>query len=181
MTDPRHSSTAPERIAPRRAAELLPRFLRRAHRRFWGHLGRSPFHVVYHDQYTAAFPDVPNDPLRAERILAFLVSESLLPGCSIHRPEAVWLKALARVHTSEYLDSIHDIGTLTSIMGVEINESQVDRLIDYQRLQTGGTLMATRSSPESCSRAIGAPGETEVKLSMNLRLTKPSNGARRVA
>lgn len=122
----------------------LPRFLVRSCRLLRRHLGIAPFRLVYHDKYNAAFPDVPNDPLRAERILAFLASEGLVLKSCVARPEPVWLKALELVHGAEYLDSIHDACTLTSIMGVEIRDDLVDRLIDFQRLQTGGTLMATR-------------------------------------
>lgn len=127
---------------PRRG--LWPRLRRRSVRRLGHRLVGAPFQLVYHDKYNSAFPDVPNDPLRAERILAFLASEGLVSACSIHRPEPVWLKALERVHDAAYLDSIHDVRTLTSIMGSEISADQVDRLLDVQRLHTGGTLMATR-------------------------------------
>ncbi len=118
--------------------------LRRSHRRLWRRLRPPAFRLVYHEKYNAAFPDVPNDPLRAERVLAFLASEGLVLRRCVHRPEPVWLKTLELVHDGDYLDAIHEPATLTSIMGVEISPDQVDRLIDFQRLQTGGTLMATR-------------------------------------
>ncbi len=120
------------------------RILRRPSRRFWRLLKRPAFRAVYHERYNAAFPDVPNDPLRAERILAFLASEGLIMRRCVNRPEPVWLKTLELVHDVDYLDSIHQPATLTSIMGAPISPEQVDRLIDFQRLQTGGTLMATR-------------------------------------
>ena len=120
------------------------RLLRRSTRRFWRQLRMPAFRVVYHERYNTAFPDVPNDPLRAERILAFLASEGLILRRCVNRPEPVWLKTLELVHGSDYLESIHRRQTLTGIMGVEITRDQVDRLIDFQRLQTGGTLMATR-------------------------------------
>lgn len=125
---------------------LTPRFVRRSLRRGLRRLGHSEFELVYHEKYNAAFPDVPNDPLRAERIVAFLASEGLVLRSAVHRPEPVWLKALERVHDSDYLDRLHQGETLTSIMGVEIRPQQADRLIDFQRLQTGGTLMATRKA-----------------------------------
>ncbi len=122
--------------------------LRPSYRRFWRRLRPPAFRLVYHERYNAAFPDVPNDPLRAERILAFLASEGLVLRRCVNRPEPVWLKTLERVHSAEYLDAIHRPSTLTSIMGAEITAAQVDRLIDFQRLQTGGTLMATRRARE---------------------------------
>ncbi len=118
--------------------------LRRSHHRLWRRLKPPAFRAVYHEKYNAAFPDVPNDPLRAERILAFLASEGLILRRCVNRPEPVWLKTLELVHGNGYLDAIHEPATLTSIMGAPISHDQVDRLIDFQRLQTGGTLMATR-------------------------------------
>lgn len=116
----------------------------RARRRLRRWLGGSPFEIVFHEKYTAAFPDVPSDALRAERILAFLAAEHVVSRRSVHRPEPVWLKALERVHDPEYLDSLHDVSTLTSILTSRVAEDRVDRILDFHRLQTGGTLMATR-------------------------------------
>lgn len=124
--------------------QLLPRFLRRAGRQLYHGLISRHFELVTHPRYNAAFPDLPNDALRADRILAFLASEGIVQPCCVHRPEPVWLKALELVHDPAYLDSIHDRQTLGSIMGAELGAGQVDRLIDLQRLMTGGTLMATR-------------------------------------
>ena len=144
--DPRRSP----RQSPRRS--LTPRFIRRNLRRGLRRLWHSDFELIYHERYTAAFPDVPNDPLRAERILAFLASEGLVLDSAVHRPEPAWLKALERVHDPEYLDRLHDPQVLASILGVEVRSEQADRLIDFQRLQTGGTLMATRRAR---ARGIG--------------------------
>ena len=144
------STAAVPRAQHRRAPLRHPRrpIVRRSYRRFWRLLRRPAFRVVYHERYNAAFPSVPNDPLRGERILAFLASEGLVLRRCVNRPEPVWLKTLERVHGTAYLDSIHQTTTLTSIMGGEVTHDQVDRLIDFQRLQTGGTLMATRRARE---------------------------------
>lgn len=125
-------------------APWMPLFVRRNWRRGWRWLTRPHFDVVYHEDYNRAFPNLPNDPLRAERILAFLASEGLVLRCDVHRPLPASLKALARVHTADYLERVHEIPVLTSVMGVEVTADQVDRLLDLQRLQTGGTLLATR-------------------------------------
>ncbi|MEM9596079.1 MAG: histone deacetylase [Acidobacteriota bacterium] len=118
--------------------------LRRSLRRLRRRVVPSKLQVVYHDQYNGAFADLPYDALRAERILAFLASEGLVLRRCVHRPEPVWLKALAKVHSADYLDRVHRPETLTSILGQEIGRDLVDRLLDFHRLQTGGTLMATR-------------------------------------
>lgn len=121
-----------------------PRFVRRHWRRVWRRLSRARLEVVYQKHYNHAFPNIPNDPLRAERILAFLASEGLVLGCDVHTPLPIPLKTLEWVHTPEYLETVHDTATLTSIMGVEVTAAQVDRLLDLQRLETGGTLLAAR-------------------------------------
>ncbi len=151
---PRHPTSAAALQQPQqrrldlRRPSLRRPIVRRSYRRFWRLLRRPAFRVVYHEKYNATFPDIPNDPLRAERILAFLASEGLVLRRCVNRPEPVWLKTLERVHSTAYLDTIHQTATLTSIMGTEVTEDQVDRLIDFQRLQTGGTLMATRRARE---------------------------------
>ncbi len=123
---------------------LSPRFLRRFVRRSFRRIGLADYQVVFHEAYNTGFPNLPVDPLRADRILAFLASEGFVLRQSVHRPEPVWMKALAMVHTPEYLDALQDEKQLGRIMGFEVAPSQVDRMVDYQRLQTGGTLMATR-------------------------------------
>ncbi|MEM8931576.1 MAG: histone deacetylase, partial [Acidobacteriota bacterium] len=126
--------------------DWLPEPLRRGLRRTGRQLrllGR-PLHVVYHDAYGAAFPDLPVDPRRAENIVAFLSAEGLLLRRALHRPEPAWWKALERVHDPNYLDRLRDPEHLTSIVGVPIPISLVDRILDHQRLQTGGTMMTVR-------------------------------------
>lgn len=126
-----------------------PRFLRRFVRHGFRQLGIHPYRIVFHERYDTTFPGLPVDPLRADRILAFLASEGFVLRSSVFRPEAVWMKALAKVHSAEYLDALHHPNQLARIMGSDIEASQVDRMIDYQRLQTGGTLMATRRARDS--------------------------------
>lgn len=116
------------------------RALRYWRRRFWP----SALQVVYHDKYNVAFPDAPVDALRADRILAFLASEGFLLRRSVHRPEPIWWKTLGLVHTPEYLERVENVETMISILGIELSADQVERLIDFQRLQSGGTLMAVR-------------------------------------
>ncbi len=123
---------------------LLPRFMDRNVCRLCRRLLGPKIEIVYHDRYSAACPTLPLDPLRAERILAFLVSEGLVLRRGVHTPKPISLKRLERVHTPSYLDSVNQIPVMTSIMGSELTRDQVDRFLDHQRLLTGGTLEATR-------------------------------------
>lgn len=123
---------------------MLTRFLRRTCRRRWRRLFPPNATLFYHPKYNAAFPNVPNDPLRAERILAFLEREGLIAPGNVRQPEPASLKELAQVHPHAYLESLHDESVVGRIMGCDIFGDQVDRLLDLQRLQTGGTLAAAR-------------------------------------
>lgn len=125
---------------PPRCPQPVLRALRYWRRRFWP----SALQVVYHDEYNAGFPDAPVDALRADRILAFLASEGFLLRRAVHRPEPIWWKTLALVHTPEYLEQLENPGAMTSILGFELPPELVERLIDFQRLQSGGSLMAVR-------------------------------------
>lgn len=127
----------------------FPRSVRRALRRTRRRVWPAVLHLVYHERYNAAFPEVPNDALRAERILAFLVSEGLVVRRDVSRPLPVSMKAIGRVHSAAYLDSLHDPETLTSIMGGPFGSEAAERALDLQRLQTGGTSIALRCACES--------------------------------
>lgn len=124
--------------------DYLPQPMRKTARKLRRRLVGGRLEVVYHEQYNHAFSNVPVDALRAERILAFLASEGLVLRRHVHRPEPVSLKALERVHAAEYLDSLHDPAVITSIVGVDVPPHMIDRLIDFQRLQVGGTWLALR-------------------------------------
>lgn len=130
--------------------DLLPQPLRKTARKLRRRVVPARIQVVYHEGYNHAFADVPADPLRAERILAFLASEGLVLRRHVHRPEPVTLKDLERVHAAEYLDSVNRVEVLTSILGTEVYPAVVDRILDFQRLQSGGTLLAFR-----CARRHG--------------------------
>ena len=58
------------------SAQRLPLPVRRSLRKWRRRLLGSHLQVVYHEGYDAAFPHIPNDALRSERILAFLASEA---------------------------------------------------------------------------------------------------------
>lgn len=140
------------------AASYIPRFLRHGGRRLLRRLRGLGLEIVYHELYNASFPGLPNDPLRGERILAFLASEALISKCCVHQPKPLWLKTLEQVHAAAYLESLHDPQTLQSIFGVDVTVEQVDRLIDLQRLQSAGTVLAAQLARSSRHLAINLGG-----------------------
>jgi acetoin utilization deacetylase AcuC-like enzyme len=126
------------------AAGRLSRAVARRWRRLRsGHRGRQ-VSFVYSRRYVLDVPGAVFDPLRGERILAWLGAEGLLRRRQVRSPWPASLKALARVHSDAYLDSLHERGALTPILGFEVDDALQASLLAMQREMTGGTLAATR-------------------------------------
>jgi acetoin utilization deacetylase AcuC-like enzyme len=160
-------------VAPRPAPPpSLGRALRRAVRRQWRRLRRRlhpPAVSLVHDPgYERALTGVPIDPLRADRILAFLADERLVrhDEVSVARPAA--LKNLLLVHSPDYLAALQQPATLTLIFGIDLDDQETERLIDLQRLQAGGTIQATRLAL--------AGGRTAVNLGGGYHHAEPGRG-----
>ncbi len=144
----------------------LPRGLRRVARRAGRLLRPHAVAVIYHPRYANALAGLPVDPLRAERILAFLLSEGLVLRRDIHQPRPATLMSLQRTHTTAYLDSIHETSVLNRIFATDVTLEQVDRLLDHQRLTTGGTKLATHLALGY--RLHGLPIRPRHRLAINL-------------
>ncbi|HXO18694.1 MAG TPA: histone deacetylase [Thermoanaerobaculia bacterium] len=100
--------------------------------------------LVYSRRYKLELPGVAADPLRADRILAFLAALGLVRPRNVHPPEAASFRQLRRVHTDAYLDALSRPGALVPILGVDLPDPLPDRVLAAQRLMTGGTLAAAR-------------------------------------
>jgi len=137
---------------------VIPKYLLRKGRRLWHRLFPEPITLVYHPRYDAAFPNVPNDPLRAERILAFLAAEGLVVSRNLREPRPASLKELGQIHGEDYLDSLREDETVCRILGCEILGEQVDRVLDLQRLQAGGTVLAARLARPGHPLAVNLGG-----------------------
>jgi acetoin utilization deacetylase AcuC-like enzyme len=99
---------------------------------------------VYEPKYERIVSGVPMDPLRADRILAFLANERLVRRDEISLPRPAAMKNLLLVHSPEYLESLQRPETLTSVLGVPVGDLDLEQVLDYQRLMCGGTIQATR-------------------------------------
>ena len=102
--------------------EHAPGGLRRAVRRQWRRLryaARPPaVRFIYDPAYERNLTGVPLDPLRADRILAFLANEGLIRREEISAPHPAALKNVLLVHAPEYLDALQRPETLTGILGL---------------------------------------------------------------
>ena len=118
--------------------------MRRQVRRLRHALHPPAARFIYDPAYERNVTGVPYDPLRADRILAFLADERLIRREELSVPRPAALKNIVLVHAPEYLDALQDPGTLTSILGVPVGEEELEGVLDLQRLMVGGTIQATR-------------------------------------
>ena len=133
----------------------LERWLRRGRRNL---LFRPQVDFVYSRRYQLELPGASYDTSRGERILTFLGSTGLLDPRAVHRPEPATFRTLRRVHTDEYLDSLHQPGALTTVVGYAIAEESADRILETQRAMVGGTLLAARLALASNAVAVNLGG-----------------------
>ena len=88
-------------------------------------------------------------------ILAFLAREGLVDRGDVLAPRIASLQDIRRVHSDVYLESLHDLPVLESILGTQIAESQLDEVLDLHRLMVGGTIAAAKIAlAAGCRMAI---------------------------
>lgn len=81
---------------------------------------------------------------RADDALHYLLHAHALSADEVINPEPVSYELLSRVHTAEYLESLHDAGSLSRIFAVDPSDIYVDELLRTLRLGVGGTVEAAR-------------------------------------
>jgi acetoin utilization deacetylase AcuC-like enzyme len=99
---------------------------------------------VWDPSYRAGIAGAPLDPLRPERVLAFLLDEGLAGRRGISRPRPASVESLLRVHSAEYLRSLDRPQVVAEILGAPQTPDTTRRAVELQRLQAGGTTQAAR-------------------------------------
>jgi acetoin utilization deacetylase AcuC-like enzyme len=122
----------------------LRRGMGRQLRRLEHQLNPPKVRFVYAPAYERLVTGVPMDPLRADRILAFLANERLIRRDEISLPRTAALKNILLVHSPAYLEALQRPEALTAIMGVPVADADLEQVLDHQRLMCGGTIQATR-------------------------------------
>lgn len=151
---PRSAPSARRPVAPSPRWAPVRRLLRLA----W-HAVRPPrVRLIYDPAYERHTAEFPVDPLRADRILAFLANEGLVRREQITAPRAAAMKNLLLAHSGEYLASLQDAEQLTRVMGTPVEESQLEEILEVQRLMVGGTIHATRLALASGFVAVNLGG-----------------------
>ena len=143
---------------PSGLATAVRRALRRQGRRLRNRFDPPRATFVYDPLYEKTLFGLPHDPLRADRILAFLCNESLIRRSEISRPRPVALKNILLVHTPAYIEQLQQPQTLTSILGVPVGENDLNDTLDVQRVMVGGTIQATRVALATRQVAINLGG-----------------------
>ncbi len=136
----------------------LSRALRRQIRRVRYALRPPRVRFVYDPAYERRAAGVPVDPLRADRILAFLSNEGLARREEISLPRPAALKNILLVHSPEYLDALQRPATVGAILGVAVNDDELEQVLDLQRLLVGGTIQASRWALASRLVAVNLGG-----------------------
>lgn len=98
---------------------------------------------MYHPAYERGIRTIPLDHQRAERILSFLSEERLLAQEDVLIPRRPTLRALLRVHDSEYLESLQRRSVVERVFGTQVSDGDLENLVEMQRMMVGGTVYAS--------------------------------------
>ena len=140
----------------------------RALRRLRYSLSGRETQLVYHAEYELPVAGVPLDPLRGQRILAYLLDQGAIGPRDARKPIPASLQNIARVHTSDYLDQLDRPETMEAVLGFRTKDETWQQFIDLQRLAAGGTIHATRLTLRT--------GGVAVNLSGGFHHAKPDRG-----
>ncbi len=144
---------------------------RRAGRRLVTNLQESRATLVYHLDYEMP-PNPLVDPKRGEKIINYLVREGCVSSRQLRRPEAVSLEQLARVHDYQYLEQVAHADTLDRVFGIPVQLQEIERIVNVQRRQVAGTVLAARLAVKPWRR-----GKPVVSLGGGLHHARADGGA----
>ena len=110
---------------------------------------RRPLRVFHDEAYRLPLSGAEAGSLaletrRSDDALHYLLHAHAVSADEVINPEPVSYEALARVHTPEYLESLHDPATLAQVFAVDPSDIYVDELLRTLRLGVGGTVEAAR-------------------------------------
>ncbi len=114
--------------------------------------------VVYHPAYERGIRHIPLDHQRAERILSFLSEERLLAQDEVLVPRRPTVRALLRVHDSEYLESLQRRTVVERVFGLPVSDGDLENLVEMQRMMVGGTVYASILAVDGGGVAVNLGG-----------------------
>src|SRR5689334_6151399 len=103
---------------------------------------RRPLRVFYDEAYRPPLSGAESGPAaietrRSDDALHYLLHEHALSTDQVINPEPVSYELLAKVHTPEYLESLHDPANLGRIFAVDPSDVYVDEFFRTLRLGVG--------------------------------------------
>jgi acetoin utilization deacetylase AcuC-like enzyme len=122
---------------------------------------RRPLRLYYDEAYrlpVTGGADAHQELRRADEALHYLLHVKAVRPEDVVNPQAVSYSALAKAHTPEYLESLHDPATLAQIFAADPSELFVDEVLRSLRLACGGTLAAARHAVEHGGAAFNLMG-----------------------
>ena len=117
-----------------------------------------PLPLLYHREYRRGITGVPMDPMRGERVLAFLLNEGWIRPSRVEEPRPSSIENLRRVHSGDYLRSLDDDATVSRILGVPLGAEEAAAAVELQRLVAGGTIQTTRLALQRRTVAVNLGG-----------------------
>jgi len=130
--------------------------------RLWNHvlvgLTRRPTEFVYSADYQVDLGITPIDSLRPQKILTYLLSQSMVGAKSLLRPEPASIRDLELAHAHEYLNALRQPSTLIDIVGFEVWPDLHEQLLQAQRAAVGGTMLATHRALRDNSILVNLGG-----------------------
>jgi acetoin utilization deacetylase AcuC-like enzyme len=134
------------------------REIRRRWRCLARRFGTNDVRWLWSSQYEHFARGVPIDPKRSERVLAALSAEGLLHRADLVEPRPASMRNLLRVHHPDYLQSLERREALVRIFGVAAPDDEAEQVVRLQRLQTGGTIQASRLARHERAVAVNLGG-----------------------
>jgi acetoin utilization deacetylase AcuC-like enzyme len=114
--------------------------------------------LVHDPGYAQTIPRIPLDPERGERIATFLREERLVALGAVARPRPVSVREILRVHPSDYVASLDRTDVVSQAVGVPLTDVERQRVLDQQRLVTGGTIRAVELTQRTRLPAVNLGG-----------------------
>lgn len=124
---------------------------------------RRKFRVYYDEAFRLPLSGAEAGPAaletrRVDDAVHYLLHVRAVDVAQVVNPEPASYEALARVHTGEYLEELHEAGTLASIFAVDPSDIYVDEVLRSVRLGCGATLDGARFSLETRRPALNPFG-----------------------
>ena len=107
-------------------------------------VSQSRVQWVYSDRYNLDMSFPTADALRSQRLVSYLEREGILRSGDLHRARRTTMRHLLRVHDLNYLRSLETAKGISRVLGMPIDQGQIDELLLWQRAMVGGTMLAAR-------------------------------------